>query len=358
MAGHINLELEIYSLFQDGHTLEGICQEIVVKYEKSEAISSSEIESLSHFLISAGQYNLLFKLYNRCLRRDSLAAFPWGYFIQAIEKNTPHIPDVLLDIVIQGVDSQPTERSCIKNQFLLQSLPTVASRLKQETDRFQFEQLEAKEKLIAQLNQNRLYQLVDQEELTLQQLIKSYPRDLDVQLLYQAHLEKKADDILTKVKNQSYSKVRKQKHVSLELAPEGQKVLKEVSEHLSALADQISQSSPEQIYNLSIVAMHFELYELSLNIIEKAPKTFSSEWLKAEILFESGRHLDLLKHIENIEKSLATTPDATYGATYLKAQAYYGLGQKDVAIRLLESLSQAVPSYRSTEALLHEWKMQ
>ena len=57
-----------------------------------------------------------------------------------------------------------------------------------------------------------------------------------------------------------------------------------------------------------------------------------------------------------IEKTMTGTPDATYGALYLKAQAYFGLGQKEMAIQLLESLSAKVHSYRSTEALIHEWK--
>lgn len=201
MAGHNNLELEIYSLFPEGHSTDQICQEIVNKYEKSEAISSLEIESLSHFLISAGEINLLFKIYSRCLRRDSLAAFPWGYFVLALEKSISNISDSLFDIIAQGVDEETTEKSCVKNQFLLQSIPGVSLRLKQETEEFKLSQLESKAKLIAQLNQNRLYQLPDQEEQTLQQLIKSYPKDLEVQLLYQAHLEKKADDILSRVKN-------------------------------------------------------------------------------------------------------------------------------------------------------------
>lgn len=148
------------------------------------------------------------------------------------------------------------------------------------------------------------------------------------------------------------------KHDASEYNLENTEVVTQIQQHLTQLSEQLAHTAPDQIYNLAIVAMHFELFDLSLSIIEKAPKTFSSEWLKAEILFESGRHLDLLKHIENIEKQLTTTPEATYGATYLKAQAYYGLGQKDIAIQLLESLSQVVPSYRSTEALLHEWKSQ
>ena len=64
----------------------------------------------------------------------------------------------------------------------------------------------------------------------------------------------------------------------------------------------------------------------------------------------------MLKHIEMIEQTMTSTPEATYGALYLKAQAYYGLGQKEIAIQLLETLASKVNSYRSTEALIHEWK--
>ena len=102
--------------------------------------------------------------------------------------------------------------------------------------------------------------------------------------------------------------------------------------------------------------MSFELYDLGLQLLNQAPETFAGEWLKAEILFESGRFLDLLKHVEHIEKNLSTSPESTYGAVYLKAQAYFGLGQKDIAIQMLESLSQIRPAYRSTEALLHQWR--
>ena len=126
--------------------------------------------------------------------------------------------------------------------------------------------------------------------------------------------------------------------------------------NLIKLAEQLQTESPEQIYNMTLLALQLGLYDLSLKLVNMAPSTFASEWLKAEILFESSRFLDLLKHIEMIEKTMSTTPEATYGALYLKAQAYYGLGQRDLAIQLLETLSSKVNSYRSTEALIHEWR--
>lgn len=351
MAGHNNLELEIHSLFQEGHSPDYICQEIISKYERSEAVSTSEIESLSHFLIANGEFHLLFRLYSRCLRKDSLATFPWGYFIYAVEHCLGHISEDLISFVADGIEEQTSEDSCTKIPRLIQTLPIVSQRLRSKRDSFELSQLEQKAKLISQLNQNRLYQLADQEEQTLQQLIKSFPRDIEVQLLYQAHLEKKADEILSKVKNQSLSRSRKISQMDL-----SSQEVAELIGHIRQVSEGISTTAPDQLYNMAILAMHLELYDLSIEVLNRAPRNLSSEWLKAEVLFASGRHLDLLKHIEEIEKDFSTTPESTYGAVYLKAQAYYGLGQKDLAIQLLESLSQTIPSYRSTEALLHEWK--
>ena len=76
----------------------------------------------------------------------------------------------------------------------------------------------------------------------------------------------------------------------------------------------------------------------------------------AETLLLCGRSLEVLKLIEELENKPTTESETTFGATYLKALAYYNLGQKNIAIQMLEALAAVVPSFRSTEALLHEWK--
>ncbi len=355
MAGNNSLELEIHSLFQEGMPLETICDEILSKYEKSDVISPFESESISHFLMLAGRIDLLFSFYAKCLRKNSLAQFPWGSLTSAVLQIESQLSEELIDLIEMGLKDQPEEESAYKVAALMSAIPTLQTRLQAYKQSFAVDQLQTKVKLMAQLNHNRLYQLKDLEEQTLQQLIKVFPQDLEVKLMHQAHLEKKADEILARIRSTPRS-ISSTKRITEEVNAETLEFIDNLRKQTLALADRLQTEQPDQIYNLTMLAMQFDLFDLALELSAKAPPSFAGEWLKAEILYESGRFLDLLKHIENIETKMASTPESTYGAIYLKAQAYFGLGQREIAIQLLESLSSKVPSYRSTEALLHEWK--
>ncbi len=356
MAGHNSLELEIHSLFQAGHGLDSICGEVLSKYEKSDVISPFEAESISHFLISAGRIDLLFKFYLKGLRKKSMGSFPWGYFAEAVRKLELEIPDLVISLIEMGLESDPLETSCYKSPVLLETVPALQVRLQKLKKNYEVEKLQLKAKLMAQLNHNRLYLQPEQEEQTLNQLIRIFPTDIDVKLLHQAHLEKKADEILLRVKNPSRHDSHAPRRMFDEEEPEAQIFIEQLKSTLFLLAQKLKTEAPDQVYNLALLAMQFELYDVSLDLLAFAPATLASEWLKAEMLFESGRYLELLKHIENIENHMTQTAEGTYGAIYLKAQSYFGLGQKEIAIRLLESLSDKAPHYRSTQALLHEWK--
>ncbi len=354
MAGNNSLELEINTLFQEGRSLETICSEIISKYEKSDVLSPSEIESISHFLTTIGRIDLLFKFYLKCLRKNSLSDFPWGSFAQAYVENESQLSEDIVDLIEASFADKKNYENAAKSPVLVNAIPSLSTYLTTKKNEFEKDRLQIKTKLILQLNHNRLYQLKDQEEQTLQQLIKIFPHDLEVKLLRQAHLEKKADEILARIRTPA-SRKRSKKAIEV-VSRETEEFVSELKKHINTLADRLQTEAPEQIYNLTMLALQFELYGLSLELINKSPKTFASEWLKAEILFESSRFLDLLKHLETLEKDMTSTPESTYGAIYLKAQAYFGLGQKQIALQLLESLSAKVSSYRSTEALIHEWK--
>ncbi len=354
MAGNNSLELEISTLFQAGNTLDNICSELISKYEKYDVISPSEIDSISHFLTLAGRTDLLFNFYLKCLRKDSISSFPWGSFVAANHNSNKNVVEELSEVIEASLKNQAVYDNAVKSIALTNSIPIVTSQLLTLKENFQNERLQLKTKLIAQLNHNRVYQLSEQEDQTLTQLVKLFPQDTEVKLLHQAHLEKRADEILIRARapqNRRYpKKVLEAKN------QETEDFINKISIHLLNLAAKLQTESPEQIYNLTLMALQLGLFELSLKLIEMSQPSFASQWLKAEILFESARYLDLLKHVEMIEQTMNSTPEAAYGALYLKAQAYFGLGQKDLAINLLETLSSKVASYRSTDALLHEWK--
>ena len=190
MAGNNSLELEISTLFQEGNTLENICAEIVNKYEKSDVISPSELESVSHFLTLAGRVDLLFNLYLKALRKNSISALPWGSFAMAAKSFDRDILEELSEIIEAALNQTQAYDNAIKYPALTNYVPSLTLQTDKIKESFNQERLQLKTKLISQLNHNRLYQLSEQEDQTLHQLVKLFPQDTEVKLLHQAHLEK------------------------------------------------------------------------------------------------------------------------------------------------------------------------
>lgn len=355
MAGTNSLEIEIHRLFQEGTSTEFVCRELVSKYEKNEVLSPSEIEGLSHFLITCGQLGLLRELYIKVVQRSKTSVFPVGFFIEAIEKQNKKITNELVDICEAILEKQPFNSTALKSQTI-RSFSQFALKQSLEIQKnFNNLRLIEKTKLIELLNHYRNTELQEQEEATLQKLLKLYPQDLEIGLLKQAHLEKKADVILDHIiAKKNIAKPR----FSVELTDLGVDFVSQTKKHLLQIASELQKINPGQLYNLAVLCFQSELYETCLDILKIAPESDSQQWLMAEALLAHRRFIDLLQLLEQIEQSPYYNADATFGIIYMQAQAYHGLGQIEKAIHLMESLLQVKTIYRSAEALLAEWKQE
>lgn len=343
-----SLEIEIHNLFQENASVDFVCHGLLSKYEKNETLSSQEVQGLSHFLILAGKFELLKKFYIKCLRLKKIGQLPLGFIAEAMALNKIEFNEEAVGFFEYIISFQPDEATTVQSDLLRPYSPVVEERYQSLKNSFQKDRVAVKAKLVEQLSKNRLYQLTEQENATLDQLTRLFPNDIEVGILKQDQLERKADEILSRLK--AKKTLSKPKSTS-EFSP----IATDLENSIRSLSDKFVTDAPEQLYNLSILAYQFDFFELTLEILEKTPATHSRDWLMAEVLHDCGRFLDLLKLIESLENSPDSLPEDTHGAIYLKALAYYGLGQKDLATRLLNSLSRAVPFYRSTEALLHEW---
>lgn len=353
MAGTNSLEIEIHNYFQEGTSTEYVSRELVAKYEKMEVLSPSEIEGLSHFLITCGRFDLLKKLYVKCVQRGKIGSFPVGFLIEALSKQHKPVTDRAMNVCEDIIEKQPFESTALQQPYVKTFSVQVAKELKEIQKNYTEERLRQKTRLIEQLNHYRTAQLQEQEEAVLQQLTKLYPQDLEIGLLKQAHLEKKADDILERVISK---RVIAKPKTSIDKANTSEEFLKDMHDNILKIADDLSANQSDQLYNLAILAFQFELFEACLKVLEKAPETSARDWLRAEALLEAGKYLELIHLVEYLEAKETNSTDTPFGATYLKAIAYHGLGKKDLAIRLMESILQIVPYYRSAEALLVEWK--
>ena len=108
-------------------------------------------------------------------------------------------------------------------------------------------------------------------------------------------------------------------------------------------------------YNLAIGLYFIELYHEALQVIRRAPESSAKDWFYLELLLRCGRYLECLDEVNQIELKYSADPESTFAATYIRAQALWGLGQTGSAIELLRSIVDIRPSYRSAHSLLNEW---
>ncbi len=353
MSGSNSLEIEIHQLFQEDNSIEFVCSELIGKYEKSEVLSATEIEGLSHFLISCGRFDLLNKLYLRCIEKDKLSQFPVGFLIEAIKEQNLEISHEIIDVVDQILEHQPFNTTALQSPFIQLFSAQIARELSEFIEKYKSELLQQKTTMIEQLNHFRQAGLHEQEDQMLKQLLRHFPQDIEVSLLKQAYLEKKADDILNRV---ATKKEISKKKFQFDLKNFSEDFLIKTSEQLLEIADRLKQTQPDQLYNLALLTFQIERFETALSIIEKAPSSIPVDWFKAETLLQCGRYLDLLNWSEQLEKKYASNSETFHSTTYYKAHCYYELGQKALALHHLENLVQIAPYFRSAESLLEDWR--
>ena len=77
------------------------------------------------------------------------------------------------------------------------------------------------------------------------------------------------------------------------------------------------------------------------------------DWLLVQTLIIKRRFVEVLTLLQKIEISYSSDPETPFAANYYRAQAMIGLGQKEQAIVILQSLLNVRPNYRSTKSILN-----
>ncbi|MNL11546.1 hypothetical protein D3C87_1323860 [compost metagenome] len=135
----------------------------------------------------------------------------------------------------------------------------------------------------------------------------------------------------------------------------------ELNKILSALHDSLIEAAaenPELAADLAIAAVMFEMPETALKVLEFAEADASMIWLRMEVLLMARHFIELLNEISKTEVMFAHEPETFFATAYLRAQAFWGLGQKHTAIEVMEGLLISRPHYRAASALLSVWGQQ
>lgn len=207
--------------------------------------------------------------------------------------------------------------------------------------------LEIRDLLFEELNTWKSQRLREQEQKVLQRLRKKFPKDPDIQREWNSFRENQAFETL-----HERLRDRRNRTPTLKFEDEITELPPLWREELQQKAEQ----DPSLFYDFALMCCFCEDWVWALHMINQADPSQARDWLELEILLKLKRYVDVLQALVVIETRWAGEAETFFATAYIRAQAFYGLGQKQKAFEVLESLLASRPLYRQGVELLNLWR--
>lgn len=340
-----SFELEIRRLLSTSDSLEEATRQIIQQISEPEFLNKEEaLNSLYRFLTITHQHQALVSFLLPQLSNKKFK-IPWGHFIEALSYLFEEVDPKLLSLIKKGLkDTEGKYEACGSQRWdhLIADMSHWRSQ-----KRWEFSKVGPlrKKELLEELHLLRAQQLFDHEKRLLKKLEKMFPGDLDIKREMSEAQERSAFEVL--------GKHRAAKNLDRSLIEDDEK---EDFEKLTQAFVLASKTHPELAEDFSIACLMMDAPEVAYEILMSSPFASQKIWLKAELQLRTKRYLDLLNELPALEILLASEPETFFATAFLRAQAMWGLGQKHMAIEVLESLLLSRPHYRSASLLLEQWR--
>ena len=182
----------------------------------------------------------------------------------------------------------------------------------------------------------------------LKRLRMKFPNDPDILSEQEKFRQNQASEVLGSKLRQKRSQKVRGFHIREELV--------QIPEEWELQLVNYCERFPEQTYDLTIACCFMEDWVTALRLVNMAQASSKRDWLELEILIKLKRFVDVLQGLQVIEMRWAHDGETFFATAYIRAQALFGLGQKEKAIEVLESLLASRPLYRQGVELLHMWR--
>ncbi|MCB0407754.1 MAG: hypothetical protein KDD34_06070 [Bdellovibrionales bacterium] len=309
-------------------------------------ISEDERNSIFNFALNAGLYQELLATFVEAFHEK--IPIPWGLYIRLLKLTGVTPNKEVIESVIKGAKRQ----NRVDTLALATDWESLDSRFKElritvENDRHQ-KYKNKKQMLLDKVEFYRSQRMVDEEKRALKILLRMFPDDKDLVREYQKFEQEWAKEVISRSASETHESKLTER---IFLNAEEQKVCGSILQQMQEICSQNNNSA----YNFAIGLKFMGSPEAALKILEFADDTWEVEWLKIDLLIDSGRFVDCLSQVHDIELRYANDPETTFAATYARAKALNGLGQTGPAIDLLQSIVSVRPNYRSAFTLMTQW---
>ncbi len=342
-ATDMQLELELKSALDEGRSLSSVAHLLI---EALESDHKQKKQTAIRFLQLHPEWAVWKKDFEAYL--STKTKWPWEFILSWLTHQRLVISLDDRETLYQALEKQtalPLLARYNEWTVVYPSLPEIRNQARFD---IQGKILEVRDLLFEELRTWKSQRLREQEMRVLKRLKLKFPNDPDIAAEQEKFRQNQAVETLgARLRQKKSQKVR-----AIQFKEDIVEIPQEWEDQLLQYAD----LHPKEVYDLSIACCFMEDWVTALKLVNKAEACSQRDWLELEILLKLKRYIDVLQGLHVIEMRWAHEGETFFATAYIRAQALYGLGQKEKALEVLESLLSSRPLYRQGVELLHMWR--
>jgi hypothetical protein len=342
-------EIEISTLLRDLKDPALVAEDLFRRWSMK-LLSDDEARDCASFAVASGLYPAFFQKMQLLLQED--APLPWAAFSEAVGRAKIKPTQAQLVAIVEGAESQNLLSDLLRSyQLDLWSRIFIEKRAALEKNRL-VEREAKKDELKDQLQFMRAQRLVEQEEIVFDKIEALFPEEPEIQEARKELDVRKAQGIVAQSnRGIEHDPARELEWKLSQLTPDESSA----KDLMVARAIEIAKKTPSSAYDLSLALHSMDFHSAALQLIEFAPKSYASDWLKLELMIQARQWATALDEAGRLASEYASEPEATFASAYAKARALKGLGRKNDAVEILRGLVRIRPQYKSAHSLLLDW---
>ena len=298
----------------------------------------------SHFLFLSGLHRMLIEVSVERLEQQRVVS--WKHLLAVIDPS--QLSSGKRRAFLKGVKEQAKAEELLPLKLWSQYVPEMKNMaddalLKLEK-KYKVDEVSA---LLRDLVYVESLGVLQKEEHLLKGLLKKAPKNPLVCYKWQTFREKKGRHFLKEKRRHVVKSICKAPPLHTHEA----KTLGEFVESMN----RVSQQNPQFCYDLALAFVFMGYPKNGAWILRQSLSSIPERWLYLELLVSSHQYPEALGMISAWEPQCSNKPSMAYALIYLKAQCYYGLGQKEKGKKLLSSIASVRPDYRLASQRLAQW---
>ncbi len=274
---------------------------------------------------------------------------PFDLFIELADQVGAPPKPIVIEALLKGMKKQGSMESVFAAKGLDKWDKRLSQLRNELVEQKVLEQRKFKDNLLEKFWFLRNQRMSEQAGRVLRRLLDLYPEDAELVKLKGEFDEQWARDVLAS--HAADLHVARMDRTSTAPSSADDEMLRTFLSE----GEKLFLSRREAAPDLAIAFLFMGDYGRALEVLAWAPTSTSSDWLRCELLVESGRHIEALEALNQMEVKYISDPESTFAVSYLRAQSLHHLGQHASALEILQSIVRVRPNYRSAHALILEW---